>query len=981
MSHTPPAGARILGDLAKRVGGKDGRSLAAAVDAALNGPSPDLDIRTKMASSQIPSALSALGGYASGPVPLRVKKRMRKDGQIRFALAAAKSPVLSAPLHFDTRSSELRELLRQVFLDSGFIRGLMESSLNAIEYGFQAQEAIWMRREDYKVEWGVPSQNGGEEVKEKSYPVLYEPSTFKDLDPELTQLVWDDKGVMTGLAFGSTERFGTSEDLAKAAAAKKVNVLGPEKMFLFTPILEYQNYYGEGRLDWAYDHWYWGNILYLVSMRWYERKADPPWVGYAPSAAETVPDPEGETTEQPDDGDARQDTLGAISRAMSRLRGGGSVALPSEVYADEDGRPSNQRIWEIKEMETKDIHPAFLDMIDHLDKKKARALLIPDTVISRDRQVASLGAVEAVTDVASKIQNAVLQRFVRAFNEQILSKFLHYNGIKDRASLVSTGIFEDNRALLKDLILKAFEADMLIAQAGGTQPGSLAQIFDRKQACRSIGVPILEVDPNGPPPPMPTVPVAVTAPGKDTQSNNTGAKRGAKRDNGLSVHGDNDGYAFDLAEDEFLTDMQREADRIEDWVQRRATEVPYRDVLSMGEKAVASMLLWMSLRSDKRDAGGRKVSGDLRGDPLVWRDGKALPNAALAANLPQLETLAGEYAGKGFSLDIVGSQQIVGRARGAISTSLESMRSDMQNAHPIDQFVLQAVEQGRGAVQSAMERWDSARPFVNLDPEEVLGIVNTNTEALLLNVDNIARRSGASLIEKALMAFGTKRELGLIGDIEEFRFNNLYSDLTLEAHLRSAYRNAVAQVSKKSGLSALVKVPANGPRRENAKAGNSLDYRVESQEWWDKEGDRRGQPNPHTSFGFHHGSKSYWYPVPPQVRVRTAQARLSAQTESAMQIPNIVNVIIPDGAIKLQMAAPAVTVNVPPNPPAKIEVVMPQAPPPTVVVQGAQPQFSVNPEIRIQSDPQKPSGNARVIFLRDQDGRIIGAELERKPNA
>lgn len=871
-----PSGAKTLATLAKRVGGSDGKRLTAAIDAALNGP-PALDIRTRLASSQIPSVVNAIGGYSAGAVPVRIKKRMRRDGQIRFALAAAKSPILSAPLHFDTRSAELRELLRQVFLDSGFIRGLMESSLNSIEFGWQAQEAIWFRREDYKVEWGVPSQNGGEEVEEKNYPVLYEPGTFKDLDPELTQLVWDDYGTMQAVIHGSATRFMTQEELKKAVEKKEVNVLPMDKAFLFTPILEFQNYYGEGRLDWAYDHWYWGNILYLVAMRWYERKADPPWVGYAPSEAETVPDPES-PDDQPDDTTARQDTLGAMSRAMDRLRGGGAVALPSEVYADEDGKPSNQRIWEIKEMEARDIHPAFIDMIDHLDKKKSRAILVPDTVISRDKQVASLGAVEAVTDVASKIQNAVLQRFVRAFNEQILSRFLAYNSIKDRATLTCTGIFEDNRALLKDLILKAFEADMLIAQAGGTQPGSLAQIFDRKQACRSIGVPILEVDPDGPPPPMPTVPVDTgLKPGKDQASNNPGAKRGAKRDSGMAVVRET-GLRLDLAEEEYLRDMQREADRTEEWVQRQAAQSPYRETLSTGEKAVAALFLWMVLRARKKDGAGRAIQGDLRGDPLVWSGGRALPNAVLAANLPQLEALAGEYAGRGLSLDITGSQQIVGRARGAIQTSLDAMRSEMQTTHPIDQFLLQAVEQGRGAVQAAMERWDPARPFVDIDPEEVLGIVNTNTEALLLNVDNIARRNGASLIEKALMAFGSKRELGLVQEIVDFRFNTLYSDLTLEAHLRAAYRNAVAQVSKKSGLDALVKVPAHGPRKEDgASAGSSLDYRVESHAWWNAEGERRGAPNPQTAFGFHHGSRSYWYPVPPQVRVRTSVARLAAE--------------------------------------------------------------------------------------------------------
>ena len=500
-----PEGAKNLLRLAKHVGGTEGKSLAAAVDAAqTHALTPDLGRKTRLASSQVQRVLSALGGYnAHGAVPILIKKRMRKDPQIRFALAAAKAPVLNAPMYFKTRSNEAKALVNEVFLETGFLRDLLDSSLNAVDFGFQNHEQLWRRVSNFKVEWDEQGEDGNE-TRSKTRRVAYLPSNFKDLDPELTSLLWDREGVLFGSVYGVNAKVGTAEDMKAAIRNGEVNFLPPEKMFLFTPIQEWQNYYGEGRLEWAYDHWYWGNLLYLTAMRWYERKSDPPLLVRAPASAEVIPDQEdrdldGDLTGL-DDTDARQDSLGAAVRAAVNLRAHGVAGIPSEPYMDENGKPSNVRAYDIEEMMVKDMHPAFLDMIDHLDKKKTRAIFVPDTVISRDRQVGTLGSTEAITDVAVEIQNQLLHRWIRAFNEQILAPFLRYNGIKDKVTLVSPGVFRDNRSLIKDMILKAFEADMLAEQTlGRVDPDALTVTFDRETAAESIGLPIKQKDPNAKP--------------------------------------------------------------------------------------------------------------------------------------------------------------------------------------------------------------------------------------------------------------------------------------------------------------------------------------------------------------------------------------------------------------------------------------------------------------------------------------------------
>jgi hypothetical protein len=678
--------------------------------------------------------------------------------------------------------------------------------------------------------------------------------------------LWDEKGVLLGSIFGSATRFASVLDLKKALRTKQVNVLPEEKMFLFTPILEWQNYYGTGRLEWAYDHWYWGQILYMIAMRWYERKADPPWVGYAPAEAEVIPDPEDTDETGLTDTDARQDGLGAISRAMGRIRSGGQAAIPSEPYVDEAGKPSNVRAYDIKELAVQDIHPAFLEMIDHLDKKKTRAILLPDSVLSRDRQVGTLGSVEAVVDIAVEIQNQILNRFVRAFNEQVLTKFLHYNGIKERATLVSPGVFRDNRSLIKEPILKAFEADMLAEQALGRQfPKSMTQTFDRQQAMRSVGIPYKEPDPNAPAPPPVVLPTQEALAGKDQISNNPSAKKGVKRDAGMA-NLPVGGKLLDVTELDFEADMVREAERTETWVRRQSQDGPARETMSTAEKATIAVALWMVLKARKRSADGRKVKGDSSQDSLVWKGATLRPIAEVAAALPMLDAAVSALEGRGLRLDPAGNEKVLTRARSGIDQSLGAMRTQIEGSVSYT-MVESAIAQARASMQGLVERWDPQNAFVDLDPEEAKAIVDANVEGLLLNIENIARRNSNLLVEAALMGVSSGRQLGIVSDIVSHKFNELHSDLTLEAHLRAAYRNAVVTLGQKAGYTYFLKVPAFY-NWELESAGDDLNWVAAPEPWWTEVGERRGSPNPHRSFGFHYGSRSFWYPVPPRVKIR-----------------------------------------------------------------------------------------------------------------
>lgn len=869
MPNTPESAQKAL-RVASAIGGADGRELARTVEQSLN--APDLREYTYIGNI-IDATLGSLGTFNPSRIPHSTKLEMRRDPQIRFGLQAVKSPLIAAPLHFVCRSREVQELLTDVFIKSGFLSELLMSSLNAVEFGFAAHEQIWTMEDERHIEYDEPKGDGKVDVKDKTFTRLFTPQRFKDLDPALVSMLKNNQGQYVGLTFGAwldpNIRFS---QIQKKVEKNELNILRADKTFVFTPIHEFQNIRGEGRLEWTYDSWYWQRICYMVAMRWYERKSDPPYVIYAPNtigidAEESVA--------------TQTSNLVLASRAVEKLRHSGHVALPSEVFMDDDGRPSQVRAWELSEVKVQDMHPAFLDMIDHFDKKKTRSVFAPDIALARDRQAGTLGSTEAIMDATVTMQNQTLEAWVNHVNRSVIEPFLRFNNIKDKAYLTSTGVLSDNRAALRDVLSKVLEADMLAEQAWGRVfPGSLTQMIDREGLVRELGVPHRPIDPDM------EMPVPAPVDGETARDNlSNGPDSDAKRGSGGGTAKPGkaakkaefdpfwrgaEGYKMDFASNELVRTAQREAEATEEWVQRSGAEMEARQTLSTYEKAAIAIALWWILRAPK-EQNGKRVAGDKSVDALVFSGGrgKVLPAATLAANLPALESKAAALEGTGMTLNRSVPQPILNRARNAMQITMQGLPNEVRQTN-LNGYLAEAVRQGQAATDGLLNRFalgDAA--YRALAEEAVQTIIRDNTEGLILNIENIARRNAQNMVERFLMGPGRDLgvDMGLVADALKFRFNRLYSDLSLEAHLRAAYRRAHVESARQNGIHFFVKVPVMSSVEQGR-----YDYVVGSDAYWADVGERAGHPLPHTTFGLHHGSKSYWIGVPTTQRLREEPA-------------------------------------------------------------------------------------------------------------
>ncbi len=861
--------------LARLVGGKDGRRLSAYILAAANGQGgPDLTIHTrKPVTAQAAAVLDTLGAFRPDHVSIETMKRMRLDPQIQLALAATKAPILSAPIFFESTSREAIALCEAAWNDSGILRELQRTSLNAIDFGFSAHEKLWEAMENYTVDWTVPGATVGVmEPKSKTYPIAFLPKRAKDLDPSMVTLLCDEFGRFKGLVHGSPP--ASMADIASRAK----DVLLPEKCFVFTINEEFGNIYGRARQVSAYDPWYWQRILYLITNRWYERKSDPAMVGYAPSDPMLM-DPGTDENTDYDENDAHFSPILRLRSLMTNaLRASGIMVLPSEPYKDDNGKPSTVRAYDVKELGLEDVHPAFLAYHQHLDAKKTRAMLVPDGAIAASENSGTYGSTKTLSELAISIQNESLSSWVRHYNRYYLQPFCAYNGIKDRVTARTTGISSDSRDILARMAEKTYEADMLLEQAWGPQlPDSLTRLVSRRKILRSLNIPYEEPSPDAPAPEMPEPPPQPTPAAGEAKGNASKGKGktktglGARKETRTGKHtGRERPFRLAAAAPEFESWAVDTADAFETKAANAAQTAPYRKTLTTREKAVAALLLWFLLRADKTDAKGKKVRGLTSVDDFVFEAGSrffASPEQ-LAAALSDLERLASNYEGKGYRIaPTTATKTYMKRAEAGIGGMLKGMPDDIAESLDPEAYLNPAIDEAQVAMRNLAERFDpgAADALTMLDLSERDAILALNARGLLWNIENISIRSTRTALEKMLNSVGNKRLLGVVNDAATLRFNQLYSDLSLEAHYRAVFRAAMADLAEKNGYTYLLMV---SPRGATLDSGAALAGTVRTAEEWDRIAEDQGQPNAVRQFGFHPGSKSFWFPVPTSARLR-----------------------------------------------------------------------------------------------------------------
>lgn len=339
-----------------------------------------------------------LGEYNPDEIPLQTYDKMRWDGQIMMGMAALKLPIISRTYWIECENEKVKWFVHSAFRD--IWRGILKSSLIALDYGFSAHEKVW----DVNPVFRVTS-----DMVEGKYKVNFDTAAIllkkiKSLHPFTITMKYDEKQNFDG--------FIQNKDDPNLEADLKA-----EKAFVFTHNKEWGNIYGWSRLKPVYPYWY----AYWVINAWHER-----WLGRRGVPPIVVKHPPGSSQygENADGTPAFRANADIAKEVVSSLNPDSIITMPSTITKDALGSVSG---WEISLLNDTSNALPYVEAMVRLDTMKLRSLLVPERSITQDVTVGSYSMADAHVWVLMETLKGLMADLTDHYNKYLVTPLLEYN--------------------------------------------------------------------------------------------------------------------------------------------------------------------------------------------------------------------------------------------------------------------------------------------------------------------------------------------------------------------------------------------------------------------------------------------------------------------------------------------------------------------------------------------------------------------------
>lgn len=270
-----------------------------------------------------------------------------------------------------------------------FLHQWIESGLWSLDFGRQAVELTWTR-EDLTFEWA----EGAGKPRKRTMRGAYVPREPRDLDPEQTAILVDDRGDYAGVRYQG----------ANAPIPAERTVLFVNEP-LWGDLLGIQ-FTARGKRAWEDC-----NFARLWLNRYLESKGDPPLVGTAPGLEET------------DEAGNVANPIRIMSVAAKNLRSGGSIILPFEV---QEG--TQLPMYTLKALEVAQRAEEFIPWLGDLRAEKRLAWCLPGGVASSPKEGGSFSKAQVDFGMIDPFFDVVKKRVVLdTINRHIIPKILEAN--------------------------------------------------------------------------------------------------------------------------------------------------------------------------------------------------------------------------------------------------------------------------------------------------------------------------------------------------------------------------------------------------------------------------------------------------------------------------------------------------------------------------------------------------------------------------
>lgn len=381
----------------------------------------------------------AVGDFDPENISIPRLYQIRKDPMIQMGLHYCKFPLIRAKWSIECEDPKIQaavtEIIRNVY--GSYTRTM----LNMLDFGYQGA------------------------IKQFELGTLH--STYEDENGEV-QPVWDDKSIqpmVLGDLLPLMPEFTTPRLENGNFAGIDSNIIGGADSDRFVPAEwslwmvnefeeNFRSYFGFARTAYAYRYWwsYW--FRFHMEDRHFEMDADP---------ALMIQFPPGDSKHKNPDGSVTTTTNKEIALQMGNdLRGGGTIAWPSDVFFDEQGRATTTPMWSAEFLQGGENLKAFRDSNEYLDVMKLRAILVPEqSLIEGKGGTSSRNVAGTYNDIFTESLGQMAEDLDVTWNKYIIPQIVEANWGPDapKCTKITSGFNDDDLTLTNELIKIAFNLD------------------------------------------------------------------------------------------------------------------------------------------------------------------------------------------------------------------------------------------------------------------------------------------------------------------------------------------------------------------------------------------------------------------------------------------------------------------------------------------------------------------------------------------
>ncbi len=407
-------------------------------------------------------------------IPLSRLRQMRRDPMIAFAMHFVKTPLVRAPWYIKCPDAQVA-----AFVDYALRRiygRLVMQYMLSLDFGFSAiakkfvQEPILdtffdptkpadQQSPDQFLlpnpQAAVPADLQGTErpiwSEGSVLPTIWKP--FVPLAPEEVEIIWGNSGEFDGIKYTPRFQVTTQAGGSKGSNEGDLEIDLVHSLWITNDRDSvFGNVFGYPRIGHAYNYWwsYWHQ--HSLYDRHFEKDADPPTV---------VRHPDGNYTD-PDTGE----TISFRELALDigdRIRSGSTIAMPSDVYANFEDRPSNTYKWDIEFLTGGGNFDHFIESFDYLNVAKLRAVWVPEQALIEGKGgQSSRNVADTFGDAFQESQAVLLNEFDLHINQFIIPQLVSMNfpEFEGKAEKVTRGFSNKDVETSRQLIQLIGQTDM-----------------------------------------------------------------------------------------------------------------------------------------------------------------------------------------------------------------------------------------------------------------------------------------------------------------------------------------------------------------------------------------------------------------------------------------------------------------------------------------------------------------------------------------